>query len=303
MTENKIAFVLYIDEPIYIRTSNDGELYKIVNFCINDKGEIISATTISDNIYITWDDYCWREITTNEDYSDNYPFIIPSNLPPNQRESYIQKMTNHTLLSLNEAGTEITIGEKTWSTLNLDVGCFRDGSKISEAKTNAEWVKAGKEMQPAWCYYKDKKTGKQFGKLYNFYAIIDPREISPKGWRVSTLKDWNELEDSFKLPADALKSETGWKTFEALGLEGWGPGTNESKWNGKPGGVRMINGKFTALTERSAWWLIENPNREDVSMERQNIARICGLAFNESDIYHGIADRKQGCYVRIVKEE
>lgn len=36
---------------------------------------------------------------------------------------------------------------------NLNVGKFRNGDPIPQAKTKKEWHKATENQQPAWCYY------------------------------------------------------------------------------------------------------------------------------------------------------
>ena len=63
---------------------------------------------------------------------------------------------------------EVTIGKQVWMAKNLDVTHFRNGDAIPEAKTAAEWQKAGLEKKSAWCYYDGKKENdKLYGKLYN----------------------------------------------------------------------------------------------------------------------------------------
>ena len=44
---------------------------------------------------------------------------------------------------------EIKIGNQIWMSRNLDVVTFRNGDTIPEAKTKAEWLKAGGKRQPA----------------------------------------------------------------------------------------------------------------------------------------------------------
>ena len=69
----------------------------------------------------------------------------------------------------------VTIGEQTWMAENLNVSKFRNGDEIPEAKTNEEWIKAGNEGKPAWCYYENiPANGEKYGKLYNWYAVTDP---------------------------------------------------------------------------------------------------------------------------------
>ena len=73
-------------------------------------------------------------------------------------------------------GQTIKISKQVWDAKNLDVAHFRNGDLIPEAKTNNEWEDAGKEGKPAWCYYdNNSEDGKKYGKLYNWFALNDPK--------------------------------------------------------------------------------------------------------------------------------
>jgi len=88
----------------------------------------------------------------------------------------------------------IKVGNRVWMNRNLDVSHFRNGETIPEAKTIEEWKKAGKKGEPAWCYYKnDPKKGRMYGKLYNWFAFNDPRNIAPKGWRIPSFEELDVL--------------------------------------------------------------------------------------------------------------
>ena len=45
----------------------------------------------------------------------------------------------------------IKIDNQVWMLENLNVANFRNGDPIPEAKTDEEWVTAGKQNKPAWC--------------------------------------------------------------------------------------------------------------------------------------------------------
>ena len=78
----------------------------------------------------------------------------------------------------------VKIGNLTWSTVNLDVNTYRDGTPIPEITDPSEWANTN---YGAWCY-------STFGdKLYNWYAINDPRGLAPEGWHVPSLSEWNYL--------------------------------------------------------------------------------------------------------------
>ena len=76
----------------------------------------------------------------------------------------------------------VKIGGQEWMAENLNVSKFRNGDIIPHAKSNAEWKAAGEKKQPAWCYYEnDPSNGVKYGKLYNWYAVRDPRGVGTTG--------------------------------------------------------------------------------------------------------------------------
>ena len=88
----------------------------------------------------------------------------------------------------------VRIGTQTWMAQNLGVTRFRNGDPIPEATTTEEWKKADFNRTPAWCYYlNDPAYGPQYGKLYNWYAVIDPRELAPEKWKIPNEEEWLRL--------------------------------------------------------------------------------------------------------------
>jgi hypothetical protein len=80
----------------------------------------------------------------------------------------------------------VRIGTQAWAVANLNVITFRNGDSIPEARTSKDWVTAGESGKPAWCYYNNNPAnGLKYGKLYNWYAVNDPRELAPVGWTLS----------------------------------------------------------------------------------------------------------------------
>ena len=91
----------------------------------------------------------------------------------------------------------IRIGSQTWMTNNINVNRFRNGDLIPEAKSNEDWQNAGINQQPAWCYLNnDSIKGKESGRLYNWYALNDPRGLSPEGWIIPSVAYWENLTDA-----------------------------------------------------------------------------------------------------------
>jgi uncharacterized protein (TIGR02145 family) len=149
----------------------------------------------------------------------------------------------------NYPGT-VKIGTQIWAVANLNVSTFRNGDTIPEVKTNKEWVAAGEAGKPAWCYYNnDPKIGLLYGKLYNWFAVSDPRGLAPTGWKLPEDADWAKMVNSFGGQGSAgvkLKSNSRWN-------EG-SNGTNASGFNGVPAGYRVENGLFTNIGTIGIWW-------------------------------------------------
>jgi uncharacterized protein (TIGR02145 family) len=148
-----------------------------------------------------------------------------------------------------ESGT-VTIGNQVWASVNLNVSTFQNGDSIPEAKTNKEWVAAGEAGKPAWCNYNnDPKSGLKYGKLYNWFAVTDPRGLAPTGWKLASDADWVQLVNSVggqSLAGTRMKTTSGWS-------EG-NNGTNESGFTGLPAGYRVENGTFVNLGSIGTWW-------------------------------------------------
>jgi uncharacterized protein (TIGR02145 family) len=149
-----------------------------------------------------------------------------------------------------DSSETVKVGDQEWMTTNLDVSRFRNGDPIPHAKTQQEWETAGKERRPAWCYYEnDEENGKQSGKLYNWYAVADPRGLAPVGWRIPNNEDWSQLADRFgglRRAGRMLKATAGWGAS--------GNGTNESGFAGLPGGIRTHQGEFIDGGVYGFWW-------------------------------------------------
>jgi uncharacterized protein (TIGR02145 family) len=94
----------------------------------------------------------------------------------------------------NTYAQTVTIGNQVWMTKNLDVSSFRNGDPIPEAKSSDEWYKAGREGKPVWCYYNNNsQNGVKYGKLYNWFAVADPRGLAPEGWKIPSKEDFTTL--------------------------------------------------------------------------------------------------------------
>jgi uncharacterized protein (TIGR02145 family) len=133
---------------------------------------------------------------------------------------------------------------------NLDVDHYSNGEPIPEVKDPTEWsnLKTG-----AWCYYNnDPANGAIYGKLYNRYAVNDPRGLAPKGWHIPSEAEWTELENYLggKDVAGGKLKETGTAHWQNPNTGA----TNESGFSALPGGWRNYNGAFGSVGYYGLWW-------------------------------------------------
>ncbi len=112
--------------------------------------------------------------------------IMTINCQNSQKNESINKTLKHF--------KEIKIDKQIWMVENLNEDKFRNGDVIPQAKSREEWIKAGKEKKPVWCYFNnDSKNGSKFGRLYNWYAVADSRGLAPFGWHIPSEKEWIKL--------------------------------------------------------------------------------------------------------------
>ncbi len=181
---------------------------------------------------------------------------------------------------------EVTIGEQVWMTENLNVDKFRNGDSIPHAKTKPDWQIAATSHKPAWCYYEHDSTyGAKYGKLYNWYALNDPRGLAPEGWHIPSIKEWFILFDYLggeKVAGVKMKSTSGWDAHDG----GSGNGTNTSGFSGLPGGYcSHTHGFFKFVGKNGGWW---------TSTEKENSAWYVTLYNSGSDAQSNYAYKNKG---------
>jgi uncharacterized protein (TIGR02145 family) len=142
----------------------------------------------------------------------------------------------------------IKIANKHWISKNLDVTRYRNGDPIPQVQDSAAWSNL---TTGAWCYYENQTAnGTVYGKLYNWYAMNDPRGIAPEGWHVPTDAEWTVMIDSLGGAAVAggkLKAVTLWNSPNV-------GATNSSGFNALPGGLRYPFLQFNHKGQWGLWW-------------------------------------------------
>jgi uncharacterized protein (TIGR02145 family) len=190
--------------------------------------------------------------TTNEIFVDTVAYTDTTEDGTFKNETDVSSLSsnadNENFILDGQTSEQVTIGSQIWMVQNLNLDTFRNGDLIPHAKTNEEWWKAEKNQQPAWSYYNnDPANGAKYGKLYNWYAVIDPRGLAPAGWHIPSDAEWTKLEDFLGTDAGKkMKSISGWNKD--------GNGTNSSGFSGLPGGFRDFNGTLYYIGNFGYWW-------------------------------------------------
>ncbi|MCX6249987.1 MAG: fibrobacter succinogenes major paralogous domain-containing protein [Bacteroidetes bacterium] len=177
----------------------------------------------------------------------------------------------------------ISIGTQCWMKENLKVTHYRNGDPIPNVTDANAWYPL---ISGACCDY-DNTPGNStiYGKLYNWYAIDDPRKICPIGWHVPTHDEWTTLARSVCTSNTCITdfpynlTTTGWNGMDEgaklkeTGTAHWispnAAATNCCGFSGLPAGSRIIyesNGGFSGsnfayINKSGYWWSATNYNQ------------------------------------------
>ncbi|MEI6757220.1 MAG: hypothetical protein FDX18_01900 [Chlorobium sp.] len=184
----------------------------------------------------------------------------------------------------------VTLGSMIWSGENLDVSRYRNGDVIPQVKDSKAWSTLS---SGAWCYNQNNQgNAKTCGKLYNWYAVNDPRVLAPEGWHVATDAEWLALSDLLggaESAGGALKTTVHWK-------EPNDGANNKSELSFFPAGARRdTDGEFMAPGEYSRLW------SSTESDEKRAWCR--SLGYFDAALRRGQANKRIGFSVRCIKDK
>jgi uncharacterized protein (TIGR02145 family) len=206
-----------------------------------------------------------------------------------------------TTLSTPVTPAEVTIGTQTWTTKNLDVATYSDGTLIPQVTDPTAWAAL---TTGAWCYYNNTTAnGTTYGKLYNWYAVAgihdtDPntpnKKLAPTGYHVPTDAEWTTLTTFLEGEAVA-----GGK-MKATGISLWsGPNTgatNSSGFTGLPGGARNNFGTFYLVGYDGYWWSSSEFNTNTTYAWYRSLFHTSGNAYRTGSY------KKDGFSVRCLRD-
>jgi len=191
------------------------------------------------------------------------------------------------LVSLTIKAQEIKIGTQTWTSKNLNVTTYRNGDVIPQVQDANAWAKL---TTGAWCYYENKTAnGTTYGKLYNWFAVNDPRGLAPKGYHIPTDAEWTILTDYLggdTIAGTKMKSTSGWDNN--------GNGSNTSGFAGLPGGYRSYDGSFNYIGALGNWWSSSENNSSDAWFRY--------LTSSDGNVDRNGNDKQNGFSVRCLRD-
>jgi len=196
----------------------------------------------------------------------------------------ISNVNNGTSISYSSPGAGVTdisgntyqtviIGNQEWMAENLRTTAFANGDPVPFIADSALWASLG--TNPGYCWYDNQSSYEvPYGKMYNWYAVDDGRNLCPVGWHVPSVNDCAQL-ISFLDPqtpfspgsefAGGLMKSTG-TVQQQNGV--WqhpnSEATNSSGFSVVPAGYRRQNSSFSNLgTTTYIWTATDNadPNR------------------------------------------
>ena len=183
----------------------------------------------------------------------------------------------------------ITIGSQTWLFENLRTTHYRNGDTIANVTDSTQWciIQSG-----AYCDYGNQPANVEtYGRLYNWYAVTDSRNIAPEGYHVAGYSEWQDLKIFLGAGDDvgAMLKETGTAHWISPNNA-----TNASGFTALPSGLRNDNGSYVNLGLYCNFW---NTQQAGVSQ-----AYGFSLSFSETVFAENVFFKRNGLAVRCIKD-
>ena len=187
----------------------------------------------------------------------------------------------------NQYKSIIIYGQE-WMQKNLNVSKYRNGDSIPQVTDDNQWstITTG-----AWRYFANiTANGITYGKLYNWYAVTDPRGLAPEGWHIPSNQEWNDLFKNLGgTPAGGKMKETGTSHWHNPNVGA----TNETNFTAIPSNPSGQNYIYISAT----WW-------SKTWYTGESGPRIFGVdnASSSANLYPTAATNIQAISVRCIKD-
>ena len=138
----------------------------------------------------------------------------------------------------------VLIGEQCWFAENLRSENYDNDDAIPSGLSNSEWSSTSSGATAV--YGASAPHLEAYGRLYNWFAVNDPRGLCPSGWHVPTDVEWTILTDHLGgEPGSQMRATYGWNGYN---------GTNSSGFTALPGGARFYDGLYFNAGYLGNWW-------------------------------------------------
>ncbi|MCX5897629.1 MAG: fibrobacter succinogenes major paralogous domain-containing protein [Proteobacteria bacterium] len=208
-----------------------------------------------------------------------------------------EKTSTVTDIDGNVYKTVIIEGQE-WMAENLKTTKYDNGDPVPEVSDNTQWSSL---TTGAWSYYNnDEKYNDRYGKLYNWYAADDSRNVCPAGWHVPSDEEWTVLTDYLggeSVAGGKMKTRGTIQTGTGLWQRPNTDADNSSGFAGIPGGYRFGSGGFSFVGEKGCWWSTTIPA---IRPERGVWGRY--LNYNNGTVFRGHGPVLSGFSVRCVRD-
>ncbi len=287
--------ILSVPFALYSKTSEDtfsGNFEDLVNTPDLEGFVWIEEPQEGDMFYFSGDE--WEKIAPGQ---DGDLLTVVEGSPQWADASYSPGTV--TDIDGNEYAT-LNIANREWMAENLRTTRFADGTDIPTGFSNSEW---GDLETSAYAVYphedvegidSEQEMVDIYGKLYNWYAVTDERDLCPEGWYVPTDEEWtlftNYLIDKYDEVAlanvgNSLKScrqvgsplggDCDTEEHPRWNAHSTQYGTDIFGYNALPGGFRYTSGAFASIKAMAYWWTSKE-DTPDTAWSR-GVARTLGL--------------------------
>jgi uncharacterized protein (TIGR02145 family) len=143
----------------------------------------------------------------------------------------------------------IQIGNQLWMASNLNVSHYKNGESLPNISDKTVWdtLSTG-----AYCYYSNQDSYSSiYGKLYNFYTVVDERNICPDGWHVPSDAEWTTLIDFL---GDSIAGPKLMDTNSNLWVATIITTKQNTGFNALPAGFRFFNNQFSGMGYSAFFW-------------------------------------------------
>lgn len=196
----------------------------------------------------------------------------------------------------------VQIGSQCWMAENLRTESYRNGSVIPNVTGNAEW--SGLTTGALCNYANDLSNNAVYGKLYNWYAVINPDGLCPFGWHVPTDEEWQEMESTLGMPIFELiqvgyrggaQNISGQLRADVIWTAPNSGATNASGFTALPGGWRNLSGSFASVPSNGYWWTA-TPSNATTAWQRQ-------MSHSDPGVFRQERTMQLGYSCRCVKDQ